>query len=299
MASLLVSLVRRIARALVPDVVIHGRNGKLWNGAVSGRARVWKVLRKAGAARHAKGEPHWWRKRVVVPLLEKHIASMPEGCHALVPGAEALALLADKLKFARHASEQGVAHLLPQSIDPRTPEFPAVLKRTNLNSGVGVAVVASQRELDEKLALAPWAGEPVVLQEFVPSNTDYVTHVVCVRGRIVWHRSYSYPLTSQTEIRGPVETLTIERHCARLSDVAAFEKLLLPLGFNGPANVDYRRRPDGSLAIFEINPRLGGSLMRPEHVADLADCLRTIVRHARWRPRQVAVAAPSGEEARA
>ena len=217
--------------------------------------------------------------------MEPHIASMPGGCHALVPDPEALAILADKARFARYAAELGASRLLPRSIDLAHPSFPAILKRTNLNSGNGVAFITDRQQLDETRATAPWAGEAVLLQEAIGSRTEYVTHVVCVRGRIVWHCSYGYPLATRRDIRGPVEALTtIKGHRARRADLKAFERLLLPLGFNGPANIDYRRRPDGSLAIFEINPRLGGSLMRPEHIRDLAGCLSAIVRHARWRP---------------
>lgn len=298
MSFSLTSLVRRhIPSTLVPDVAIHGWHGPSWNEAVDAKAKVWELLGPAGIARPAQGAPRWWRKRVVIPLMEPHIASLPGGCHALVPDAESLAILADKARFARYAADLGAAHLLPRSVDPAHPTFPAVLKRTNLNGGNGVAILASHRELDEKLATAPWAGETVLLQEVIPSRMEFVTHVVCVRGRIVWHRSYGYPLARRNEVRGPVEELTIKRHRARPADIRAFEQLLLPLRFDGPANVDYRRRRDGSIAIFEINPRLGGSLMRPEHVRDLAGCLRAIVRHARWRP--PAAVATSAEEVRA
>jgi hypothetical protein len=286
MASLLISRARRlIRRTFLPDVAIHGRHGPSWHKAIDARAPVWDLLGAAGIAQSAKGAPRWWRKRVVVPLMEPHILSMPEGCHALVPDSEALAILADKAQFARYAAELGAAHLLPRSIDLEHPTFPAMLKRTNLHSGMGVALVASQQELDEKRAAAPWVGEVVLLQEAVPSHREFVTHVVCVRGRIVWHCTFAYPLASRNEVRGPVENLTIEQSSAHPADIQAFEQLLLPLGFNGPANIDYRRRPDGSLAIFEINPRLGGSLMRPDHVRDLAGALQAIVRHATWRPR--------------
>lgn len=282
--SIVSRLRRLIPRTLLPDVAIHGFHAPNWNEALGARGKVWEILGPAGIARAADGGPRWWRKRVVVPLMEPHILSMPGGCYALAPDAEALTVLADKAQFARYAAAVGAAHLLPHRIDPQHPTFPAVLKRTNLNAGNGVALVASQDELDRKLAAAPWAGEPVLLQEAIPARRDYVTHVVCVGGRIVWHSSFSYPLATRREIRGSVESLAIKRYRARPAEIRAFERLLRPLGFDGPANIDYRRRRDGSLAIFEINPRLGGSLMRPEHIADLAGALRVIVRHARWRP---------------
>jgi predicted ATP-grasp superfamily ATP-dependent carboligase len=281
----LVWLARRLLpRTFLPDIAIHGRHSPKWQEALDVRSGVWRLLARSGSAQAASGTPRWWRKRVVVPLMERHIASLSGGCHVLVPDAEALAVLADKARFARYAAEIGAGDLLPLSIPVSHPTFPAILKRTNLNGGRGIAFVASRQQFDRKLARTLWRGQDVLLQEAIPARFDHVTHVVCVRGRVVWHQTYSYPLDHRRAIRGPVGDITIKRSRARAEDIRAFERLLLPLAYDGPANIDFRRRADGSLAILEINPRLGGSLMRPENVHDLAGCLRAIVRHARWRP---------------
>jgi carbamoylphosphate synthase large subunit len=267
---------------LVPEVATYGRHAEAWHQALDAQAEVWSHLR--GVARPATGARRWWRKRIVVPLLETHITSMPGGCHALIPDPDIVDIFGDKAKFARYAEEIGASHLVPRPVALESPTFPAVLKRTNLNSGIGVALLTSQQQLDEALVLAPWAGAPVLLQEAIASRREYVSHVVCVGGRIVWHCTYCYPLSHRGQIRRAVEGLAIRRRQARPADIQAFELLLKPFGYTGPANIDYKRRPDGTLAIFEINPRLGGSLMRPENVRDLAGCLRAIVRHATWRP---------------
>lgn len=282
-AAHIASVARRLRpRTLVPEVAIHGHHTDAWSQALNAQAEVWSHLR--GIARPATGTLRWWRKRIVVPLLEPHIASIPGGCHALIPDPDIVDTFADKAKFARYAEKIGASHLVPRPVALESPTFPVVLKRTNLNSGIGVVLVTSQQQLDEALVLAPWAGEPVLLQEAIASRREYVSHVVCVGGRIVWHRTYCYPLSHRGQIRRAVDGLAIRRGRARPADIAAFEVLLKPFGYSGPANIDYTRRPDGTLAIFEINPRLGGSLMRPQNVRDLAGCLRMIVRYATWRP---------------
>lgn len=274
---------RQLPRPFVPEIVVHGRHTRKWNEAFEARSKIWDILVPAGLAQPETGTPRPWRKRVVVPLIEPHVASTPFDCYALVPDPRTLAILSDKAEFARHAGGQGLAHLLPRTLDLAEPTFPAVLKPTNLCASVGVAVVRSQAELDEKLATSPWSDGQVLLQEAVASLDDRVTHLVCVRGRIVWHRTYTYGLDGPDAIR-PIDAKVVRRDDASSEDLAAFESLLMPLGYDGPANIDYRRRADGSLAIFEINPRLGGSMMRKKNAADLAACLAVIVKHARWRP---------------
>jgi len=59
------------------------------------------------------------------------------------------------------------------------------------------------------------------------------------------------------------------------------EAVLRPLAFSGPCNVDYKRTADGRLQIFEINPRLGGTLMLPSQSKQLRAALACIVEHAR------------------
>jgi carbamoylphosphate synthase large subunit len=244
--------------------------------ALDPSGEVWKHL-----PRHYWGAP----KRIVLPLLEPHVASMPPDCWALIPDATALATFADKQAFARYAARQGLRAFVPKTLDPAAPVFPLVLKRLNLNAGSGIAVVNSQAELDEHLTRAPWAGQKVMLQNLVPSRTDYVTHLVATGGHIVWHQTYVYDLDGPRVIRGGKisQQPPPRRVATSAADLAVFERFLLPLSYDGPANIDYRRRRDGSLAIFEINPRLGGSLMRPENVRDLAGALTAISRHAKWR----------------
>ena len=60
-------------------------------------------------------------------------------------------------------------------------------------------------------------------------------------------------------------------------------RFLEPTGFSGPCNVNFKRADDGRIVVFEINPRFGGSLMRPANRGDLAETLAVIVARARER----------------
>jgi carbamoylphosphate synthase large subunit len=49
------------------------------------------------------------------------------------------------------------------------------------------------------------------------------------------------------------------------------------LEFSGPCNIDYKTDDEGNIIVFEVNPRMGGSIMRPEKIADLCETLSTII----------------------
>jgi len=138
--------------------------------------------------------------------------------------------------------------------------------------------------MNARLAEPKWAGREILLQEHVASADDYVMHLVRAEGRIVWSCVYRYSLPTELEIRGPVEGIEIHHEPTSDDLRGVAESFLAPLAYEGPANIDYRRRADGSIAVLEINPRLGGSLMRPEHRSDLAAAISAIVRYAHPTP---------------
>jgi len=62
-----------------------------------------------------------------------------------------------------------------------------------------------------------------------------------------------------------------------LSRLAEFESILGPLAYSGPCCIDYKVTESGQTIVLEINPRFGGSLMRPAHVEDLQGSLAAII----------------------
>jgi glutathione synthase/RimK-type ligase-like ATP-grasp enzyme len=189
-------------------------------------------------------------------------------------------MLADKAAFAAYVVEQGLGALCPLHYANADATFPCVLKRLDLNAGRGIVRVQSEQELHDLLGREPWLGKPYLLQQYIPSGDDYVTHAVLRNGQIIWHRSYRYAINPDDPIRGPANTGDIEKADPPAAAIAQLNRFLAPLGYNGPVNVDYRFADNGALKVIEINPRLGGSLMRPDNLDDLAEMLSTIIENA-------------------
>ncbi|MBN8548568.1 MAG: hypothetical protein J0M12_04555 [Deltaproteobacteria bacterium] len=212
---------------------------------------------------------------LVIPLLEDHIAGCPSDWPRLAPSAVALKTLRDKSEFARFSREQHLTDLCPEVYSAENPRaFPCILKVTSSNASHGVALAYSQDEVNALLLRAPWSDVPSVIQEFVEGSLEYVCHCVCKSGRIVWHAAYAYEVGART-IRLPgLQTSPFRVTNRQLKE---FERFLRPLSYDGPCNIDYKIRPNGRTAIFEINPRLGGSLMLPSNQGDLRAALRSII----------------------
>jgi hypothetical protein len=274
--------------ALPVRVVIFGKHVQIWSDALNAGAPAWPFLPEVTEVITVPGESaadmpprQNTHRTVVLPLMERHVNACPRDEHTgLVPSRRAIETLGDKANFAAYARQHGLANHCPRHFaTPDEAVFPCVVKRTNLNAGRGVAVVATRDELAATMEMAPWQGHPVVLQAYEPSDHNCVTHAVCVRGKIVTEISYHQPLPEGQRIRGGTRV-----PCVRFEPsaelIATFERFLAPLAYDGVCNFDYMHRADGTPCLFEINPRLGGSLMFPDNVQDLAAILGSLVAHA-------------------
>lgn len=267
-------------------VVIYGLHSEDWMTALGPGSEAWRAVPGVyEVLQVAEGQagsiPRETRHRtVVIPLMEPHIASCPAGYSRLIPTNQMLRTLQDKGAFAAYARSSGLVALCPETYaGPGQAVYPCVLKRLDLNNCDGVRLVTSEEQCRECLEQEPWRGHAYLLQEYVASDDDRCTHCVCVDGQIVWHCSYVYsPAPKNIQER---YAQTLQRVTEPASRVADFQALLAPLRYSGPCNIDYRIRANGRVTVLEINPRLGGSLMRPANRDDLKSALATILKHAR------------------
>lgn len=269
--------------------VTWGVHSQDWMTALDASAPVWTAIPEVRVVMNlSPSRPEriplktkWGRRVVVIPLMEAHIAGRPRNYAALAPSWEALDLLGDKGRFADYVEKQALGHLCPATFGSiERASFPCVIKRTNLNGGQGVEPAASPAEARRILEGELFAGHPWIAQAVVPFDVEYVVHCVCVRGKIIWHVVYAYAFEKQHIRKAGSPHCTMSRATIPEAVLADLEKFLLPLAYSGPCNVDCTWDDAGRLVVFEINPRMGGSLMSPANRTDLADCLSVIIAEA-------------------
>lgn len=285
-------LALRLANAVVLprprrfDIVLTGKGYPDWEAPLSSASPVWprahiRSVSRGTMVRDAPNLLAAWR-RLVIPLLETDAANAPESNWGLVPSRDAVASLANKAQFARYARDNGLSDLVPADYrGPGEIVYPAVVKRHDLASGNGVAIVSSPDDLGRVLATPPFVGHPTVVQQFV-DGPEFTAHCVLDEGLVLWACAYRHHTAPNSVRRPRAEEPTDAAHLDD-RDRADFARLLAPLSYCGPANIDFKRRADGRIIVLEINPRFGGSLFRPQNRTDLATALATIIDNARWR----------------
>jgi carbamoylphosphate synthase large subunit len=191
------------------------------------------------------------------------------------------ATLEDKAEFAAYMAANSFGDYCPRTYTGRQDAvFPCMLKRTDLSAGLGVAIVQSTRHLDELLQTRMFQGHPYLLQALVQGNVEYATYCVCKGGRVLWNCSFATDTGSPIAIKR--EDNAVRRQAIATPDpvLRQIETVLLPLASRGPCNIDYKLLADGRMQIFEINPRLGGTLMLPAQAMELCAALTCIIERA-------------------
>ena len=270
-------------------VVIFGRFTNDWMTALSPTAPVWpqvagvrQVWMVPDLSAWEKLPPdHGGLRTIVIPLLERHAKVCPRDYHALIPDNISLDVLGDKRAFAQYIKELGLEKYCPRTFeDINDAEFPCVLKRTNLLAGEGIVVATSHHHLQGLLATEPWQGHEFVLQSFVAGERDYVIHCVCKNGKILWHKTFSYLLREGEHIRTQHNVRDFQDFDVSDIILEQMAAIISPLSYNGPLNADFKISARGDIVVLEVNPRLGGSLMRSGNVAHLRDALSCIIANA-------------------
>lgn len=199
---------------------------------------------------------------LVVPLTlaaQRHINENPNWINpkkVLSPSNECIDLCDDKLIFHKFLNESGYADMAPkfnQSFD-----YPYVIKKRIGAWGNGVFIIRnSQDELAHQKELE---SEDYFREEFIPGQEEYAAHIIMVNGKAVFLKTLEYRFKEQYFVKGPLFK-PATREVDHSHFLPIFEEILAKINYQGISCFNYKL-VHGSLCIYEINPRYGGSLSR-------------------------------------
>ncbi|MFK3981591.1 ATP-grasp domain-containing protein [Micromonospora sp. NPDC050397] len=181
----------------------------------------------------------------------------------LVGTAEAVAIADDKWRTAQVLAGAGVA--VPRSV------LPGVLTAPALRGYLGTPYLSKPRHGRGGRGVrvhdgteGPPPGSDDVLQEFVPGTEYAVDLFTDPHGRV----EALVVLRKTTLARGRVGNgLRVTRdHCPDVADLA--RSAVRAIGLTGPADLDIRRRRDGSPVVLEVNARFGAHSGEAPEVLD-------------------------------
>jgi carbamoylphosphate synthase large subunit len=180
-----------------------------------------------------------------------------EGIQFLLSAPETVQLCNNKREFWNHVNAAGLGRYLPKVLSEIVP--PCVIKQAEDDWGKNTHVVLSNYD-KERLSIL-MEGKDHLIQEYIPGDHEFASHILCVNGEIVRHYAFKNFHGKEFYVQGIRDKEASTTHVTPSPEVEQGLKAVLKLlGYSGICCIDYKVGPDGLPKIFEINPRLGATL---------------------------------------
>ena len=173
----------------------------------------------------------------------------------LVPGKRAVQTMHDKTRFNDFLAANGFGDLVP-AVYGDAVEYPFIYKKHHDQAGINSKIVHSPEERAAfEATIDP--GE-YYRQRYVGGRNEYTTHLLSVDGAVRFAATVEFAFDGDHFVRG----VNFEaRSIARVETPFAqtFAAILGKLAYTGTCCFNYKIER-GKPLIFEVNPRVGGSL---------------------------------------
>ena len=216
-------------------------------------------------------------KNYILPSITDHIRDLNDaGINSLFKiDSGWLDRLDDKKKFAEYSIEKNLTHYIPKiyfKADDRSSNTLVVVKQKYQVFSYGV----SKKRLHE---VKDWEFDESVVQEYIKDPIEYAGYFVVYNGNITHSFAYKGNHGNGEFIKcegGNPDTTPKTRVTLDDKIIKQLELFLKPTLFTGTCCFDFKIKDD-NLKVFEINPRLGGSLTLEENRKDLTDIIRKLI----------------------
>lgn len=216
-------------------------------------------------------------KNYILPITVEHIRELNAGFIKSLFKIDSgwLKRLDDKQLFIDYAIEHKISNHLPETYS----------KKSNLSGDTLVVVKPRVSSFSSgiykkklcQLTDADFEGN--VVQEYIKNPFEYAGYFVAYNGNIIHSFAYLGHHGSGEFIKceGSKYDKTPKTRILLDKDILAkFELFLKPPLYTGVCCFDFKI-VNGALKIFELNPRLGGSLTLPENQGDFKDVIQKLM----------------------
>ena len=182
-------------------------------------------------------------------------------------------LLDNKIKFRDFMIQNELENMIPITYQINKTIFqhiiyPCIFKLAITYAGGGSHICDTSKKVTSYASF--YHPKEYFLQEFIYEQTEHGAHLVIDNGKIKWAICYKTIHPSKLYIQKGRMT---EYEKINNFDFTPFEKIFMALHYSGFACIDFKI-VDGNIKIFEINPRLGGTLVNNKN--DFADMIKFI-----------------------
>ena len=199
----------------------------------------------------------------VIPLYETEVHYLNDkfksknGVKFIIPKNSVSTICEDKKNFSDFMNNHGFTNYTPLVSDSLS--IPFILKKRIDEWGHNAFLI--QNEVDLETYKAQLVSQDYFKQEYFFGKEEFTTHFLFKNGELKYYFTLKFEFKNDSYVKGrqspPFKTATITEH--KTDFISLFTDILKALEFEGVGCFDYKLNK-GVPKIFEINPRVGGSL---------------------------------------
>jgi carbamoylphosphate synthase large subunit len=208
----------------------------------------------------------------IIPLTETHFIELNNvNIKAIMPDNLTVQEFTNKQLFAKYVLKNNLTNFFPKIYYKNDYSNKlVVVKPPYGGSSVGVY-------LDNINNIQNNTFQTHVVQEYIKEDTEYTANLVVDKGKIIYAFAYSRYYGNRNYIKHDVQDNTTQKRVEIApKHICDFERFLLPVKYTGPCNIDYKI-VNNNIFVFEINARLGGSLIFEQHTKDFATMILYLI----------------------
>lgn len=209
----------------------------------------------------------------IIPLMETHAVELHNNnIKCIMPNINIINTFTNKIKFSQFINKNNLTNYAPVTYSnimdiPKGKKI--IVKPYNLNSGIGMYTT---KNVNSDVDMGEY-----VIQEYINSNVEYCLYCVAEKGKIKLAITYKYTYVTENHIKQCLDNDNVmEKVVLDRKYMSQLELFLLCSSYSGVCNIDFKICDD-IVKVFEINPRLGGSLMLECNKQDLVDIIKCLI----------------------
>jgi carbamoylphosphate synthase large subunit len=177
----------------------------------------------------------------------------------LLPEITVLNIFNDKKLFIDFMKESNLENYVPKCYSKDHIIYPCIAKKRISDFGRDTFVAYKEKHLN-KLNM-----DDYLIQEPIYGNNEYTTHILAKDGNIILDKTFIYDYNVNIYIQGYQRLGSCQEISISKIALKIFSEIIKKTNYSGFCCIDYKLI-DNSPIIFEINPRIGGSLTRNKDV---------------------------------
>lgn len=182
--------------------------------------------------------------------MDKFISLIPKKFHSMINNFNS------KKLFTNLMINNNLAQYIPITIHSDPFFYPCIIKPVYGISSIDTVIFKNNAEYDKSLIKY---NSDFIVQEYIESVTTCVAHVLCDNGVIIKSVIY-HALTPEKFYIKKGRIMKYDKRNINDCESVIFTKILSINNYHGICDIDYVYDINNNLKIFEINPRVGGSL---------------------------------------